>query len=423
MSKENKQETNFVKSDIREQILQEALQQQEQLVKDRRYLHQHPGTGFAIAETVAYVKQELLAMGYTPQDCGKAGVVALAGGEKTGRVFLIRADMDALPMREESGLTFSAQNGNMHACGHDLHTAMLLGAARLLKLHEAELSGTVKLMFQPAEEIFEGAKDMIQAGVLESPTVDAAMMLHVTAGMPLPSGTAVVMAGGVSASACDSFEIYIQGKGCHGSMPEQGIDPILSAAHMVLALQEIQTREIHAGGRVTLTFGMMQAGNTANVIPDTALLKGTLRTLDEGVRNAVKDRMQAIVTGIGAAYRTKVELRFVSECPTLQNNADLSNQVTRYARELFGKQGALAAEELAIASEKNGQKQSGGGSEDFANVSQEIPAIMVALAAGQPQEGYQYPQHHPKVLFDETVLVKGCALYAYTAMRWLAEQE
>ena len=230
-----------------ELIMKAAKQYEEQMIADRRKLHSCPGIGFDLDDTVAYVKAELTAMGYEPQDCGKAGVVALAGGKKPGKVFLLRADMDALPMAEESGEEFASDNGYMHACGHDLHTTMLLGAARILKEYEEEIEGTVKLMFQPAEEIFEGADDMIQAGVLENPKVDAAMMMHVTAGMPFPAGTPLIMSPGVSASACDFFEIKIQGKGCHGSTPHNGVDALTAASHILLALQEIHARELPSG--------------------------------------------------------------------------------------------------------------------------------------------------------------------------------
>ena len=164
-----------------QQLLQEAQQYETELQKNRRYLHSHPETGFALTNTIAFVKEKLTAMGYEPQNCGRAGVVALAGGKKPGKVFLLRADMDALPIQEAANIEFAAVNGNMHACGHDLHVAMLLGAAQLLKKHEDEIEGSVKLMFQPAEEIFAGAQDMLDAGVLKNPDVDAAMMVHVIA--------------------------------------------------------------------------------------------------------------------------------------------------------------------------------------------------------------------------------------------------
>ena len=177
-------------------ILSEAKNAAEAIRRDRQFLHRHAETGFELPQTLAYVKQRLEEMGYAPAHCGKAGLVATAGTNH-GKVLLLRADMDALPIREESGVSFACQEGRMHACGHDMHTAMLLGAAAILKQHEQELQGTVKLMFQPAEETFEGSADMIQAGVLENPKPDAAMMIHVAAGLPLPAGTVIISAPGV----------------------------------------------------------------------------------------------------------------------------------------------------------------------------------------------------------------------------------
>lgn len=404
-----------------EQFLQEAKQYEERMQTHRRTLHQSPEVGFALDATKQYVKAELSAMGYTPQDCGKAGVVALAGGKQPGKVFLLRADMDALPMAEESGEPFASANGAMHACGHDLHTAMLLGAAQILKNHEDQIAGTVKLMFQPAEEIFEGAYDMLTAGVLENPTVDAGMMVHVTAGMPFPAGTPIIMSPGISASACDFFEIQIQGKGCHGSQPELGVDPIVIAAHIVLALQELNAREVGMNETVALTIGTLQAGNANNIIPDTAILKGSLRTVDEDLRAQIKTRITEIATGMAALYRAEAVVDFVSGCPSLLNDQGVSDAMSKYAKELFTPRGAFTTAELAAMS--GGGKKGAGGSEDFAYITRAIPAVMLAMAAGTPQDGYTYPGHHPKVRFDESVLVKGSALYAYSAMRYLEEQQ
>ena len=218
-----------------EQILQEAQALQEEMRSHRRWLHAHAETGFDLEQTKPYVKAALEEMGYAVQECGRAGLVTTVG-KPGGKVLLLRADMDALPIAEEADVDFACSNGKMHACGHDMHTAMLLGAARLLKNHEAELSGMVKLMFQPAEEVFEGGKDMIQSGALENPRPDAAMMIHVTAGMPIPAGTVIVSAPGVSAPAADYFTIRVQGKGCHGSAPQNGVDALTAAAHILIAL-------------------------------------------------------------------------------------------------------------------------------------------------------------------------------------------
>lgn len=404
-----------------EQLLAEAGKYGEKILKDRRYLHAHPGTGFDLSETLEYVRTELTAMGYEPQECGKAGLTVTAGGKKPGKVFLIRGDMDALPIKEESDVAFASENGNMHACGHDMHAAMLLGAARLLKDHEDEIDGTVKLMFQPAEEIFAGAKDMIDAGVLKNPDVDAALMIHVAAGLPLSAGTVVACDGGISAPAADYFEIKIQGKGCHGSMPNAGVDPITVAAHIITALQEIHARELALVDEAVLTIGTIHAGLAANVIPDTVEMSGTIRTYDEDIRAFIKTRMEDIVKSIGTAFRAETKVIHGKGCPVLDNDPDLSACTVRYLQEMLGPGKAFSQGQLTAMSEGKAPKTAG--SEDFAYVSQEIPSIMLALAAGHPDKGYCYPQHHPKVRFDEEVLAQGSAVYVYTAMRWLEEHK
>lgn len=404
------------------QFLKEAVQLKETLVFNRRYLHSHPGTGFDLSDTVAFVRKALTDMGYEPEECGKSGLVALAGGKREGKVFLIRADMDALPIKEESEVEFSSGNGCMHACGHDMHTAMLLGAAKLLKAHEEEIQGTVKLMFQPAEEIFEGSHDMMEDGLLKNPDVDAAMMIHVMAGMPFEAGTAIVAAPGVSAPAADYFEIRVQGTGCHGSMPNMGVDPLNAAAHILIALQEIHARELAMGDRAVLTVGTMNAGTAANAIPDMAVMGGSIRTFDEEARSFIKERMVQIAEGIAKAFRAQAKVVWGSSCPTLVNDKNLCACAGTYTKELLGQGKAFAVEELNAMG--GGQKSSkAAGSEDFAYVSQEVPSVMIALAAGQPEKGYGYPQHHPMVRFDEDALVNGCAVYGYTAMRWLEDHK
>lgn len=215
-----------------EELLKEARALEPQLQQWRRTLHRHPEVGFDLPHTKELVKKALTEMGYEPRDCGKAGVIALAGGKKPGKTILLRADMDALPIPEDSGEEFSSEvPGKMHGCGHDMHTAMLLGAAKLLKAHEDELEGTVKLEFQPAEEIFQGSPDMIAGGLLEDPHVDAAVMFHVLAGMPLPVGTVLVPGGGITMASCEQYHIVVKGKGGHGSTPENCIDPSRCGPH------------------------------------------------------------------------------------------------------------------------------------------------------------------------------------------------
>lgn len=399
----------------KEQILREAKALQEEIKSHRLWLHTHAETGFDLAETKPYVKSALTEMGYTVQECGKAGLVTTVG-KPGGKVLLLRADMDALPIAEEADVDFACKNGRMHACGHDMHTAMLLGAAKILKAHESELGGTVKLMFQPAEEIFEGSKDMIASGVLENPRPDAALMIHVAAGMPLPAGTVVVSAPGVSAPAADYFTIRVHGKGCHGSAPQNGIDPLTAAAHILIALQEIHARELSASDEAVLTIGTFHAGEAGNVIPDTATMGGTIRTYDEKTRAYLKERMTAIAKNVAEAFRASAEVSFGSGCPTLVNDKDLSEKVTGYLKDLLGANRAFTTAEL-----NGGKPARGGGSEDFAYVSHEVPSLMLALAAGEPSKGYVYPQHHPKVKFDESVLSTGAAVFVDCALQYLRE--
>lgn len=399
----------------KDQIMLEANGLFQEMQKHRQWLHSHAETGFDLHETKAYVKAVLEAMGYTVQECGRAGLTVTVGSPR-GKVMLLRADMDALPIQEEADVPFASKNGNMHACGHDLHTTMLLGAARILKAHEQELPGMVKLMFQPAEEIFEGAKDMIASGILEDPKPDAAMMIHVTTALPMPVGTVIVSSPGVSAPAADYFTISVQGKGCHGSAPQNGIDPLTAAAHILIALQEIHARELAASDEAVLTIGSFHGGVAGNVIPDSVTMCGTIRTYDEQTRDYLKSRIPEITQGIAAAFRTAATVTFGSGCPTLVNDPALSKQVAGYLKELLGPHGAFTTSELS-----GGKPSRGGGSEDFAYVSQEVPALMLALAAGEPDKGYAFPQHHPKVLFDESVLPAGAAVFVYTAMKYLKD--
>ena len=399
---------------VAQDLLQEAKQLQPELLQCRRTIHRHPETGFDLHETKALVKRQLTEMGYTPQECGKCGLVALAGGKKKGRTILIRADMDALPIEEEAEVEYRSETpGRMHGCGHDMHTAMLLGAARLLKAHEDELEGTVKLMFQPAEELFQGADDMIGAGVLENPHVDAAVMIHVVPGLPLPSGIVLVPGAGTGMASCQQYRIVVKGKGGHGAMPHVSVDPITAAAHIHLALQEINSRELGPDEFGVFTTGMFRAGDASNIIPDTAEMRGTIRTADLAVNEKIKTRIREIAQGVGGAMRTEVTVDFFDFCPPMLADGALSECGLGYMKELLG-DGAMSMAAL-------GGPKVGGGSEDFAFVSCKVPTVGMFLSAGSPEEGYAYSQHHPKVTFDDSILYRGSAAYAYFAARWLEE--
>ncbi len=401
-----------------EKILAEANRIKDEIIEIRRHLHKNAETGFELENTVAFVKTKLAEMGIKCSDCGCSGVTALIGAKNDGRVLLLRADMDALPIREESGEEFASTGEGMHACGHDMHTAMLLGAAKILKAHENELCGKVIFMFQPAEELLEGAKNMIESGVLENPRPDAAMMIHVMTGIPLEAGSVVVSSGGVSAPAADYFEITVRGKGCHGSMPNAGVDPITAAAHIVTGLHNIKSMELAMSERAALTVGSIRAGDAANVIPDAATLSGTMRAFDENTREFMKKRICEISELAAKTFRAEAKVEFTSGCPSLLNDGELSQRVYGYARELFGEGRVFTSDELRAKSDRTNETS---GSEDFAYVSRDVPSIMVALAAGSTERGYTHPLHHPSVRFDEDALPSGSALLAFTAMRYLED--
>ena len=393
-------------------FLKTAESIENEIKENRRWLHAHAETEFDLKETTAFVKEKLQEIGLEYTDCGKCGISAIIG-KNEGKTFLLRADMDALPINEESGLDFSCGNGNMHACGHDMHTAMLLGAAKILKQFENELSGKVKLMFQPAEEILSGANNMIENGILKNPDVDAAMMLHVMAGFPLKTGTVIVPLPGVGAPAADYFTINIQGKGCHGSTPHLGIDSINAAAHILIALQEITAREMGVTDEAIITVGSFHGGTAGNVIAHTTDLQGTLRSFNDDLRQNIKKRITEIAENIGNAFRTKVTVTFGSGCPTLHNDENLVNSTEENLRSLLGDELVVNAKSFST---ENTHK---GGSEDFSYISKEVPSVMLALASGEPEKGYKYHQHHPKVVFDESVLKIGSAVLAFNAYKWL----
>lgn len=392
-------------------LLEQAKMLQSELIEKRHYLHQHPEIGFDLINTKKFVIDELRKIGYEPKEIGKCGVVALAGGKKPGKCIMLRADMDALLMTEEADVEFKSVNqGKMHGCGHDLHTTMLLGAAKLLKQFEDEIEGTIKLVFQPAEEIFQGSVDMISAGILEHPKVDAAVMLHVVAGLPMPTGMFMVPnKGGISMNTCEQYKITVVGKGGHGSMPQNAIDPITAAAQIHIALQEINSRELSQEEYGLFTTCRFQAGTISNVIPDSAEMAGTIRTadLDRSVNKKIKKRMQEITNGVATAMRCEAIVEFSDFCPCMKVDDEVAKNVFTSMSELFG-QGVVPME-----------PKPGGGSEDFSFISHEVPTTSLFITAGNSQDGYIYGQHNPKVRFDESCLCMGSAAYAYVGLRYL----
>lgn len=394
-------------------FLNMANQLQEKLVMYRHQLHAIPELDLSLPMTAAYVKEMLESIGLTPTPVGESGLMVTIGGQRPGKVILIRADMDGLPIKEEADISFASLNGNMHACGHDLHTSMLLGAAEILKEKEEQLCGTVKLMFQPGEETLHGARMMLENGILENPKVDAAMMVHVLSGMPIPVGQFVIpQAGeGISASS-DWFEIVIHGRGAHGAMPDAAVDPLNVAAHLHLALQGIISREISPVESAVLTIGVMEGGSTNNVIPDIARIKGSVRTFTAVMRDKIETRIHEISTGIGETYHAKVEVIYTRGCPEVKIDSRLNDQMRTTITDTFGASSFIDLTQLIPGGKLMG-------SEDFAFVTQAVPSTSVFISADNSKEGNSYPMHHPKVMFSDDVLSKGAAVYAAFARDWL----
>lgn len=392
-------------------MLSQGKELQKNLTEYYRYLHQNAEVGFELPKTVEFVKTILDSIGCEYTDCGKSGVVAVIGKGDNSQSFMLRGDMDGLPMAEKTGLSYACENGNMHACGHDMHTTMLLGAAAILKKNENNLKGKIKLMFQPAEEILCGASNMIENGVLDNPRVSGALMLHVMSGVNIPAGSFIVSSGGISAPAADYFTINIHGKSTHGSTPHNGIDPITAGAQILLALQEIQAREIAVDEGFVMTVGLFNGGSAGNVIAESVVMQGTLRAFCDDTRNRVKKRVQEICENIGKAFRVNVCLTYEGGCPTLLNNGDLSEKSVGYLKDLFGNRLVLSADNFKGKSLK-------GGSEDFSYISHKVPALMIALGAGECEKGFQHSAHHPKVVFDESVLWRGSVALAYLGAKF-----
>ena len=343
-------------------FMEQAQSIKEQIIAVRREIHSNPEVGAKLPKTKAFVIGKLREMGYEPEEICESGIVATIKGNKPGKTFLLRADMDALPMEEATNCDFKATNGAMHSCGHDMHTAMLLGAAKLLKQNQDLIEGTVKLVFQPDEEGFTGAKKMIGAGVLKNPDVDAAMAMHVNSGTP---SNLVVCGLGTSIGGCFRFRIVVKGTGCHGAMPETGVDPINIAHHIYSGLQTILVREIPAVKPAVITIGKFVGGDAPNIIPGEVVMEGTFRYLDKEMGDFVIGRMNEIVTSTAKIFRGEAELIELSSVPPLTNNNDLAHEITGYIKDIVGEQAVMLFE-------------SGGmGSEDFASYSYEVPSLYI----------------------------------------------
>lgn len=370
-----------------------AEQIERKIVDIRRHLHQYPELSHEEFETTAYIRKLLEDAGIriAAQYTLKTGLIAEVGGLQGGPVIALRADIDALPIQEDTGLPFASRiPGKMHACGHDFHTAVILGAAFLLKEKEHELPGTVRLVFQPAEEKAAGAEKVLRSGALEG--VRAIYGMHNKPDLPV--GTIGIRPGPLMAAA-DGFLVELEGIGSHAAVPEASVDPVVAAAHLVTALQSIVSRNVSPLESAVISVTRLNTGTTWNVIPETAVLDGTVRTFDEEVRTRVVERFGEVVNGVAAAYGTKANLRWIQGPPPVNNDTDLAEAARR------------TAERLGIAVVTPKPSPAG---EDFAFYQKRIPGFFAFIGTSGPKEW-----HHPAFDVDERALFISASYFAELA--------
>jgi len=378
-------------------------------VAARRHLHQHPELSFAEHQTAAFVRRELDKLGIPHAAMAGTGVVALIQGEKpSDKVLALRADMDALPIQEVDGRSYGSQHpGVMHACGHDAHTASLLGAARILQALRGDFGGTVKLIFQPGEERLPGgASLMIREGVLQNPAPAGIIGQHV---MPFIEAGKVGFRTGKYMASCDELFMTVKGRGGHGAQPHQNIDPIAITAQIVTALQQVVSRTADPRIPTVLSWGKIIGNGSTNVIPDEVRLEGTFRTFDEEWRAAAHEKMTKMATGIAEAMGAGCDFEVCKGYPFLVNEQRITDSSRRFAEEYLGAENVLELDLWPAA-------------EDFAYYSQQTAACFYRLGTGNKARGIQSAVHTPTFDIDETALETGPGLMAYIALRQLESQ-
>ena len=387
-------------------FLADAQALADQITAIRRDLHAHPELGFQEIRTARIVAEQLAALGYeVATGVGKTGVVGLmAGGQEGERTVLLRFDMDALPIHEENDVPYRSQTpGVMHACGHDAHVAVGIGVATVLAQHRERWGGTVKLMFQPAEEGLGGATAMIRDGVLKGPDVDAALGLHVSSGHPV--GAAVVRSGALLAAA-DGFVITVRGHGGHGARPHETVDAVLVASHIVVALQTIVARNLDPEDVGVVTVGSVQAGQAGNVIAETAVMRGTIRSFSQAAREQMHRRVREIAEGVAATLGARAEV-------TLNFGVEATVCAERPTAVVYD----AAAEVLGRDKIDTTYRTTGG--EDFSAVLAAVPGNFFFLGAADDERGINAPHHNPRFDIDERCLPLGVAILCDSAVRIL----
>jgi carboxypeptidase Ss1 len=387
-------------------FLKEARKIEPEIIETRREIHQKPELAYKEKATAKMVAEKLKTLGLGVKTrIGGTGVMGTLQGPRSGTVVALRADMDALPIEELADIDFKSRvKGVMHACGHDTHVAMLLGAARLLSNLKDELPGTVKFLFQPAEENGGkgGAKPMIQAGVMANPKVDYVFGLHID--NDLNSGTVGFRGGPIMASP-DTFEIKLIGRGGHGAYPHETVDPVYVAAQVILALQGVSGRMIDPIQPFVITIGSIHSGTKENIIPDHAILQGTLRTLDEKTRRLAKTKIAEVAKGVSKAFGAKAEVDFEKDAyPVTVNDLHVTEQAMKILKKI-PRTRVIVREPIM-------------GGEDFSRFLQEAPGTFYFLGTHNPAKGCVHPNHSPRFKVDEDVLKVGAASLAMLAMEF-----
>ena len=388
------------------QIRPEILDLQSDLVQWRRRLHQKPELGFEEHLTADFIEQQLQKWDISYQKAiAKTGIVATITSNSSGKVLAIRADMDALPIQEANEVDYRSQHdGKMHACGHDGHTAIALGTAYYLQQHRDLWQGTVKIIFQPAEEGPGGAKPMIEAGVLQNPDVDAIIGLHLWNNLPL--GTVGVRPGALMA-AVECFRLEIIGKGGHGAMPDQTVDSIVVASQIVNALQTIVSRNVKPLDAAVVTVGEFHAGTALNVIADTANLSGTIRYFNPQLEILIGDRLEAIIAGICKMHDAQYKLNHWQLYPPTINDKAIAELVRSVAMEVVETPMGVVPECQTM------------GGEDMSFFLNEVPGCYFFLGSANPEKELAYPHHHPRFDFDEAALSMGVEMFVRCVEKFL----